>query len=139
MSTPIRTALPFAARVQNGPGGHRVEAAKRALPLGAVAGLDQGQEPGQPGDDPGARGGAGMRIGLVSPAGLPPESSMLDWLTSPADPLLRIGGVVAGWFFSKDATSFAVVQMMVAMLVLAAFVTLLVFSHRPHHDAPSLN
>jgi hypothetical protein len=51
---------------------------------------------------------------------------MLDWLTWPADQLLRIGGVVAGWFFSKDATSFTVVQMMVATLVLAAFVALLV-------------
>ena len=52
---------------------------------------------------------------------------MLDWLTWPADQLLRIGGVVAGWFFSKDATSFTVVQMMFATLVLAAFVALLVF------------
>jgi hypothetical protein len=52
---------------------------------------------------------------------------MLDWLTWPADQLLWIGGVVAGWFFSKDATSFTVVQMMVATLVLAAFVALLVF------------
>ena len=49
---------------------------------------------------------------------------MLDWLTWPADQLLWIGGVVAGWFFSKDATSFTVVQMMIA---LAAFVALLVF------------
>src|SRR6266446_7733831 len=48
-----------------------------------------------------------------------PESNMLDWLTWPADQLLRIGGVVAGWFFSKDATSFTVVQMMFATLVLA--------------------
>ena len=47
---------------------------------------------------------------------------MLDWLTWPADQLLRIGGIVAGWFFSKDATSFTVVQMMFATLVLAAFV-----------------
>jgi hypothetical protein len=52
---------------------------------------------------------------------------MLDWLTWPADQLLRIGGVVAGWFFSKDATSFTVVQMMVATLVLAAFVILFMF------------
>jgi hypothetical protein len=59
--------------------------------------------------------------------GLSPESNMLDWLTWPADLLLRIGGVVAGWFFSKDATSFTVVQMMVATLVLAALVALLVF------------
>jgi hypothetical protein len=52
---------------------------------------------------------------------------MLDWLTWPADQLLWLDGVVAGWFFSKDATSFTVVQMMVATLVLAAFVALLVF------------
>jgi hypothetical protein len=52
---------------------------------------------------------------------------MLDWLTWPADQLLWIGGVVAGWFFSKDATSFTVVQMMVATLVLSALVALLVF------------
>jgi hypothetical protein len=37
--------------------GHRIEAALRALPIGAVAGLDQGEEPGQPGDEPSARGG----------------------------------------------------------------------------------
>ena len=55
------------------------------------------------------------------------RGNMLDWLTWPADQLLRIGGVVAGWFFSKDATSFTVLQMMVATLVLAAFVALLVF------------
>jgi hypothetical protein len=30
--------------------GHRVEAAGGALPIRAVSGLDQGQEPGQPGD-----------------------------------------------------------------------------------------
>ena len=55
---------------------------------------------------------------------------MLDWLTWPADQLLRIGGVVAGWFFSKDATSFTVLQMMFATLVLAAFVALLVCGQR---------
>jgi hypothetical protein len=52
---------------------------------------------------------------------------MLDWLTWPADQLLRIGGVVAGLFFSKDATSFTVLQITFATLVLAAFVALLVF------------
>jgi hypothetical protein len=62
--------------------------------------------------------------------GLSPESNMLDWLTWPADQLLRVGGVVAGWFFSKDATGFTLVQMMFATVVLAAFVTLLVFSQR---------
>ena len=56
-----------------------------------------------------------------------PEGSMLDWLTWPADQLLRIGGVVAGWFFSKDAISFTAVQMMFATIVLAAFIALIVF------------
>ena len=67
-----------------------------------------------------------------------PESNMLDWLTWPADQLLRVGGVVAGWFFSKDATSFTVVQMMFATLVLAAFVALLVFWQRLVESCRSL-
>ena len=45
----------------------------------------------------------------------------------PADQLLRIGGVVAGWFISKDAISFTAVQMMFATIVLAAFIALIVF------------
>jgi hypothetical protein len=52
---------------------------------------------------------------------------MLDWLTWPADQLLRIGGIVASWFFSEDAVSFTVVQMMFATIVLAAFAALIVF------------
>ena len=52
---------------------------------------------------------------------------MLDWLTRPADWLLSAGGFVASWFFSKDATSFTVVQMMFATLMLAAFLSLIVF------------
>jgi hypothetical protein len=52
---------------------------------------------------------------------------MLDWLTWPADLILRAGGYVASWFFSQDAISFTVVQMMFATLVLAAFVALIVF------------
>jgi hypothetical protein len=52
---------------------------------------------------------------------------MLDWLTWPADLLLDAGAVVASWFVSKDATSFAVIQMMVATLVLAALVSAVVF------------
>jgi hypothetical protein len=56
-----------------------------------------------------------------------PQSD-LDWLTWPADELLRIGGVVAGWFFSEEnATGFTLVQMGFATLVLAAFVALIVF------------
>jgi hypothetical protein len=52
---------------------------------------------------------------------------MLDWLTRPADWLLSAGGFVASWFFSEDATSFTVVQMMFATLMLAALVALIVF------------
>ena len=52
---------------------------------------------------------------------------MLDWLTRPAEFLLNAGGVVASWFFSKDAVSFTVVQMMFATLMLAAFLSLIVF------------
>jgi hypothetical protein len=59
-------------------------------------------------------------------AGMIPQSD-LDWLTWPADQLLRISGLVAGWFFGKDATSFTIVQMGFATLVLAAFVALIVF------------
>jgi hypothetical protein len=55
------------------------------------------------------------------------ETVMVDWLTWPADLLLDAGGIVAGWFISKDATSFIAVQMMVATLVLAAIISLLVF------------
>jgi hypothetical protein len=32
----------------HGPGGHRLEAAERALPVGTIAGLAEDQEPGQP-------------------------------------------------------------------------------------------
>ena len=51
----------------------------------------------------------------------------MDWLTRPADWLLKAGGFVDGLFFSEDATSFTVVQMMFATVVLAAFVCLIVF------------
>ncbi|MGB7887627.1 MAG: hypothetical protein WCD52_07715 [Xanthobacteraceae bacterium] len=52
---------------------------------------------------------------------------MLDWLTWPADLLLNAGGVVAGWFVSKDTTSFTVIQMGFGTLVLAAVVSAIVF------------
>jgi hypothetical protein len=42
-------------RLQAGPRGHRLEAALRALPIGPVARLAQGEEPGQPGHDPGGK------------------------------------------------------------------------------------
>jgi hypothetical protein len=44
------------ACLQDGPRRDRVEAADCALPVRAVAGLDQGEEPGQPGDAAGAGG-----------------------------------------------------------------------------------
>jgi hypothetical protein len=40
--------------LQVGPGRDRVEAAERTLQVRSITRLDQGQEPGQPGDDPGA-------------------------------------------------------------------------------------
>jgi hypothetical protein len=52
---------------------------------------------------------------------------MPDWLTWPADLLMWIGGVVAGWFFTKESSSFTNVQTACAALVLAALVTLLVY------------
>jgi hypothetical protein len=52
---------------------------------------------------------------------------MLDWLSWPADLLLNAGGVVASWFVSKDASSFVVIQAMVATLVLAAVVSIFVY------------
>ena len=52
---------------------------------------------------------------------------MLDWLSWPADLLLNAGGLVASWFVSKDASSFVVIQAMVATLVLAAIVSMFVY------------
>ena len=52
---------------------------------------------------------------------------MLDWLSWPADLLLNAGGIVASWFVSKDASSFVVIQAMVATLVLAAVVSVFVY------------
>jgi hypothetical protein len=52
-------------RLEDGPRWHRVEATERTLPIGPVAGLDQGQEPEQSGHDPGAGGGVVKRVGLA--------------------------------------------------------------------------
>jgi hypothetical protein len=49
--------------------GHRLEAAD-CPPVGAVQRLDQGQEPGQPGDDPGA-GNRVVTVMVESPPQLP--------------------------------------------------------------------
>jgi hypothetical protein len=45
------------AGLPHGPRGHRVEEAERALQVGPVSRLAQGEEPGQPGNDPGAGNG----------------------------------------------------------------------------------
>jgi hypothetical protein len=55
---------------------------------------------------------------------------MLDWLTWPADLLLDAAAVVVSWFVSKDSTNFGVIQMMVAVLLLAAVVSLIVYWQR---------
>lgn len=47
---------------------------------------------------------------------------MLGWLGWIADLLLAIGGIIAGWFVSKDASSFTGIQTMVAMMILTALV-----------------
>ena len=52
---------------------------------------------------------------------------MPEWLSWPADLLLGAGAVIARWFVDQNEPSFVVIQMMVATLVLAAFVALLVF------------
>jgi hypothetical protein len=36
---------------------------------------------------------------------------MVDWLTWPADLLLSAGGILAGWFASKDTPSYTALQM----------------------------
>jgi hypothetical protein len=51
---------------------------------------------------------------------------MVDWLFWPAELLLAAGAAVASLFTSKDTTNFAVIQMMVATVVLAAIVSLIV-------------
>jgi hypothetical protein len=54
-------------------------------------------------------------------------SAFMDWLLWPAQFLLAAGAAVASLFTSEDTTNFAVIQMMVATLVLAAIVSLIVF------------
>ncbi|MBO0755920.1 MAG: hypothetical protein J2P54_08670 [Bradyrhizobiaceae bacterium] len=55
------------------------------------------------------------------------QDDFLDWLTWPASLLLRLGAFVASWFVSADTPSFAVIQMMVATLVLAAVLFVIVY------------
>jgi membrane protein YdbS with pleckstrin-like domain len=70
------------------------------------------------------RGESAMGYNIANAAG---RDDLLDWLTWPANLLLAVGAVVANWFVSEDAPGFAVIQMMVATLVLAAVVSLIVY------------
>jgi hypothetical protein len=49
-----RLGIVLSDHTDDGPRGYCLEAAGGALPVGPLAGLAKGQEPGQPGDDPGA-------------------------------------------------------------------------------------
>jgi len=61
--------------------------------------------------------------------------------------LLLLGGVIAGWFFEKDAPNFGVIQMAIAVLLLVFFIFVIAFwpSHwarrlgarSAKHDHPS--
>ena len=55
------------------------------------------------------------------------EAAMVDWLTWPAELLLRAGGFVASWFASKGTTSFVALQIGFATLVLPAVISLIVY------------
>jgi hypothetical protein len=55
------------------------------------------------------------------------QDDFLDWLTWPANLLLRLGAFVASWFVSADAPSFGVIQMMIATLVLAAVLFMIIY------------
>lgn len=70
---------------------------------------------------------AGNRRMMCPMANVNGQANFLDWLTWPATLLLRLGAVVASWFVSADMPSFAVIQMMVATLVLAAVLFLIVY------------
>lgn len=51
----------------------------------------------------------------------------VDWLTWPADLLLSASGYIAKWFLNEDAASFTVLQMGLAMLIVAAVVPLFAY------------
>ena len=54
---------------------------------------------------------------------------MVDWLTWPAELLLRAGGIIASWFASKGTTSFVALQIGFATLVLPAVISLIAYQH----------
>jgi hypothetical protein len=49
---------------------------------------------------------------------------LLNWLIRP---LLLLSAVIAGWFVAEDAVNFGVVQMAVAVVLIAAVVALAAF------------
>jgi hypothetical protein len=52
---------------------------------------------------------------------------MVDWLTWPAELVLKAGGIVASWFVSKHSLGFVALQMGFALLVLTAIVSLFAY------------
>lgn len=49
---------------------------------------------------------------------------ILSWLIRP---LLIVAAVIAGWFVAEDAPNFGIVQMVIAVLLIAALVALAAF------------
>ena len=52
---------------------------------------------------------------------------MLDWLTWPANLLLNTAAVIESWFVSKGSVNFGLIQMALAVLLLAAVVALIAY------------
>ena len=52
---------------------------------------------------------------------------MLDWLTWPANLLLNTAAVIESWFVSKASVNFGLIQMGLAVLLLAAVVALITY------------
>ena len=52
---------------------------------------------------------------------------MLDWLTWPANLLLNTAAVIESWFVSKASVDFGLIQMALAVLLLAAVVALIAY------------
>jgi hypothetical protein len=52
---------------------------------------------------------------------------MLDWLTWPANLLLNTAAVIESWFVSKASVNFGLIQMALAVLLLAAVVALIAY------------
>ena len=52
---------------------------------------------------------------------------MLDWLTWPADFLLNTAAVIESWFIGKGSVNFGLIQIALALLLLAAVVALIAY------------